>query len=159
MENWKQVADSVYEVSDLGRVRNIQTGTFVQPYWQGKYLAFTIHRKRKRQVVRMQVAVLEAFVSERPKGMVAAHLDGDPSNNRLDNLIWATFSENEAHKVLHGTHSRGEKSPHSKFTNSEAELIRKAYSLGLSRIDLARLTKVNVATIDCIVSGKRYQST
>ena len=35
--------------------------------------------------------------------MLCRHLDGNPHNNRLDNIVWGTVVENEADKVRHGT--------------------------------------------------------
>lgn len=156
METWKQFRETPYEVSSLGAVRNAGTSTSVKPYWQGKYLAFTVHESGRRQAIRLHVAVLETFCGRRPEGMVGAHLDGDPANCRLDNLAWTTPSENEAHKLAHGTDARGEKSTQARFTNSEADLVRKAHQLGLTLVDLARLTKVNVSTIHRIVTGEKY---
>lgn len=51
----------------------------------GKYRTFRVHR-----------LVLLAFVGPCPEGMEARHEDGDPSNNRLDNLAWGTPAENRA---------------------------------------------------------------
>ena len=53
--------------------------------------------------------VLEAFVGPRPEGMVARHLNGDPGDNRLENLAWGTQSENNYDKVRHGTHHNANK--------------------------------------------------
>lgn len=47
--------------------------------------------------------VMATFVGPCPEGMVVCHIDGDASNNRLDNLMYGTCSENELHKEGHGT--------------------------------------------------------
>src|SRR5690348_3410561 len=47
--------------------------------------------------------VLEAFTGYAPQGMETRHLDGNPQNNRLENLKWGTPSENGADRVRHGT--------------------------------------------------------
>lgn len=61
----------------------------------------TIDGKRVRR--RVHVLVLEAFVGP-ADGRVCRHLDGDPTNNRLDNLTWGTYSENAYDRVRHGRH-------------------------------------------------------
>ena len=53
--------------------------------------------------------VLEAFVGLRGKGQECRHLDGDPLNNRLDNLAWGSVSENALDRVRHGTHHQASK--------------------------------------------------
>lgn len=35
-----------------------------------------------------------------------SHINGDRSDNRVENLAWKTHKENEADKVLHGTVTR-----------------------------------------------------
>lgn len=48
--------------------------------------------------------VLEAFVGACPEGMEARHFpDRDTSNNRLENLRWATHQQNIDDKKFHGT--------------------------------------------------------
>jgi hypothetical protein len=46
--------------------------------------------------------VLEAFVGPCPEGMEACHNNGDPADNRLENLRWDTRSANAKDKVRHG---------------------------------------------------------
>ena len=53
--------------------------------------------------------VLEAFVGPRPEGMECRHLDGNPLNNRLENLCWGTPSENAWDRVHHGNHFQAKK--------------------------------------------------
>lgn len=46
--------------------------------------------------------ILEAFVGPKPLGLECRHLDGDPLNNRLDNLLWGTHQENIADATKEG---------------------------------------------------------
>jgi hypothetical protein len=67
-------------------------------------------RRRDRLTsARVHRLVLEAFVGPCPEGMVGCHNDGDPLNNRLDNLRWDTPSNNERDKWVHGTHHQRRK--------------------------------------------------
>jgi hypothetical protein len=68
--------------------------------------------------------VLEAFVSPCPPGMECRHLDGNPSNPRLDNLKWGTRAENVADTAKHGTRAAGERHGGAKLTTSETVAIR-----------------------------------
>lgn len=47
--------------------------------------------------------VMFAFIGPRPDGMECCHWDGDPTNNRVDNLRWDTPKGNAADKIRHGT--------------------------------------------------------
>ncbi len=62
-------------------------------------------------------------------GEEVRHLNGNPSDNRIDNLAWGTHRENEADKRLHGTMVRGEKQWMSRLTEAqviEARALRNA---------------------------------
>ncbi len=54
-------------------------------------------------------AVLLAFVGPCPEGMEACHNNGDPLDNRVENLRWDTRSNNTLDKVAHGTHPMASK--------------------------------------------------
>lgn len=53
--------------------------------------------------------VLLAFVGDRPEGMDIRHLDGDPENNKVENLMYGTRSENTFDAVRHGTNFESRK--------------------------------------------------
>ncbi|WP_405506891.1 NUMOD4 motif-containing HNH endonuclease [Streptomyces cyaneofuscatus] len=110
-EEWRPISgtDDLYEVSNLGRVRSWARnarGRVIKPQsHQGGYVAVVMLKKR-RAVHRL---VLEVFVGLRPHGMVCRHLDGNKTNNRLDNLKWGTYAENLADMKAHGTHANAAK--------------------------------------------------
>lgn len=113
-ENWLPVVgfESSYEVSDLGRVRSLIQDKIIDPYAgnQRGHLRISLNpevgAQRGLYVHRL---VLDAFVEPFPKGKECRHLDGDPTNNRLDNLRWGTQSENNLDRVRHGTHQNSVK--------------------------------------------------
>ena len=67
------------------------------------YLKVSLRRDGMRYIRAIHRLVLETFIGPCPPGMETRHLDGNPANNRLDNLRWGTKAENEADKVRHGT--------------------------------------------------------
>jgi len=56
--------------------------------------------------------------------MECRHINGNPANNRLDNLLWGTPTENAADRDLHGTTARGERNAAATLTESQAREIK-----------------------------------
>lgn len=127
-ESWRPIAEG-YEVSDQGRVRsyrNRQGHPQSQPRLlsqikRGGYCYVKLTRARDVQVHQL---VLEAFVGLCPEGMECRHLDGQRSNNRLENLCWGSKPENYADRRSHGTDNAGERHWHAKLTEQLVRMIR-----------------------------------
>lgn len=124
MTNWRPVPGwEYYEVSDEGEVRSLdrvvtkKDGS--QQFYKGKRLRSrstpTGHRyvqlsKDSRPIgVAVHRLVMEAFVGPAPEGNEVCHNDGDPANNRLENLRYDTHSENAFDAVQHGVHPQARK--------------------------------------------------
>jgi NUMOD4 motif/HNH endonuclease len=119
-ETWRPIPGyDGYEVSDLGRVRAVDRVRMLRNRWgdvkprryRGRIIAQATNdygykcvrlgtHASKEEVHRL---VLLAFVGPRPPRHETAHWDGDPANNVLSNLRWATKSENYQDSVRHGT--------------------------------------------------------
>lgn len=59
-----------------------------------------------------------------PNHTDVAHNDGNPGNNSVENLRWATHRDNQLDMFKHGTAQNGEKSVTCKITESQAIEIR-----------------------------------
>lgn len=105
-EQWRGVSgfENHYEVSDHGRVRSLDRvipgkdgrttkfhGRVLSPERQKSGHLSVRLGNRKKYVHRL---VLDAFVGPCPAGMEACHADDIPANNHLDNLRWASRSDN-----------------------------------------------------------------
>jgi HNH endonuclease len=110
-----------HEVSSHGNVRvavksskfGMEPGSHLTGSWSAKgYHQVRIkHIDGGSKLCWVHRLVLEAFVGYAPDGYVTRHRDGDPRNNRLDNLCWGTQVENQADRKLHGTDNSGERNP------------------------------------------------
>lgn len=118
---------------------------FVALRLAGRYVTRRVHQ-----------LVLLAFVGPRPEGMQCRHLDGDPTNNQLENLRWGTPLENHADSVRHGTISRGERHPAAKLTRDAVLAIRRLRRSGWQCPAIARLCGVGAGAIHLIVTRKRW---
>jgi len=104
---WRPVVgyEGLYVVSSTGLVRSLTTGRLLttRPGGAG-YPNARLRRDGKCRTFYVHRLAGEAFIGPLPKGMVTRHLDGDPMNNRLENLRYGTYSENSRDQVRHGTH-------------------------------------------------------
>ena len=120
METWKAIPgyEGLYEVSDQGRVRSLDryvecVGPIKGRYFSKKkgrvlrpgpsnygHLSVVLGRNNTRMVHEL---VLRAFVGEPPEKHECCHNNGDPADNRLQNLRWGTRSENIFDAVRQGT--------------------------------------------------------
>jgi len=98
--------------------------------------------------------VLLAFKGACPSGMEAAHLDGNPRNNRVDNLAWCTKLENNQQRVAHGTQARGERVGVSKLKEREVLEIRGSQDISYAK--LGRAYGVCVDTIRKIITRETW---
>jgi hypothetical protein len=162
MEVWKPVPgwEGYYDVSDHGRVRSHyhKGKPRVRP-WIKKpvvqrrgyhQIAFVSGERYERTTIHR--LVLKAFIGPCPDHMEGCHLDGNPSNNRLDNLKWGTKAENMAHRDDHGRTVKGEKQWEALFTEAEVKDMRARYASGEK---LSKLVNSLVAEKGCDPSTVR----
>lgn len=162
-EEWRVVPlDPGYEVSSGGRVRNARTGRPLTPWYAGAgYLYVQLWRSRIKTGVHRLVAF--AFLGEPPSPHhEVAHNDGNPENNHVSNLRWATHAENQADIRKHGTgyyHGwRGETHPTAKLNDQQVREIRQRCRQGrASRKALAAEFGVSRASIDQIAQGRTWK--
>ena len=111
-EAWKPVVgyEELYEVSNTGKVWSIRKEKTLSPAKNTSgHLYVRLHKGDKGKKKYIHRLVLEAFVGACPEGMETRHLDGNPANNRIDNLIWGTCSDNNFDIVRHGRHRNARK--------------------------------------------------
>jgi hypothetical protein len=108
-EVWRPVVGSLrYEISDQGRIRNAETDHLLRPQRTAKgYLSVMLHdAEGDQRTVLVHRLVAAAFIGPSNGRPVVRHLDGNPSNNTVGNLAWATYSDNNFDTVRHGHHHK-----------------------------------------------------
>jgi len=98
------------------------------------YPRVNIYRDHVMFVRTVHQLVLGAFFS-RPPSSECRHLDGDSTNNRIENLRWGSVSDNAIDRVVHGTCPllrKGIDHPQGKITDEEVVEIVDAARSGTS---------------------------
>ena len=110
-----------YECSTLGRIRRKASARSSRAHAHAElrgwldpdgYRRYELRKDNKKHLVRGHVAVAATYYGPCPDGHECRHLDGDPSNNRLDNLAWGTDAENKADRAWHKRHPRTRRPAH-----------------------------------------------
>ena len=103
MENWKDIKDyeNIYQVSNLGNVRRVYKkkkgfGKLNPIKHSGGYQRLKLRNKGNDKDVYIHRLVADAFLDR--KGLkIVNHVDGDKTNNNVNNLEWVTQRENVSH--------------------------------------------------------------
>lgn len=170
IEEWRPVVDweGLYEVSSHGRVRSCRrvvlrsdgrTQTFaerirkLQLMLDGR-LAVHLCRDSKPHSLLVHRLVARAFLGDPEDGSEVCHGDGDPQNNRVENLRWDSRSGNMLDKLAHDTHNRGERHNMVKLREIDVREIRDLYAGGALQRDIAEKFGVTQQAVSRIIRRK-----
>ena len=178
MENWKDVTgwEGLYQVSDLGRVKALPRTFVTRNKWGemvkhiperikklnltsgNNYLAVTLTHKGRIGRGLVHRLVCEAFHGPAPSPHHhCAHADGDPLNNRADNLRWATPRENAEDTRQHGRMRLGENSNLAKLAPDQVRAIRARADAGEAIKSLAAEYGLTREGVSAIVKRKNWR--
>jgi hypothetical protein len=95
----------LYKVSTFGKIMSCKTGKLRKSSRASKYghLHVVLFKNKIKKYFLVHRLVLETFIGPCPPGMECRHLDGNPTNNKLNNLRWGTHKENIQDSIKHGT--------------------------------------------------------
>lgn len=167
---WKPIPDweGFYEISDRGEVRSvdrrvtcgygfdriIKSQYIRQVKGQKGYMLVKLSRAGEYRQFLVHQLVLKAFVGPRPEGQVCRHLNGNQTDNRLENLAWGTEKENGADKAKHGT-GKGERHGRSRLTAFQAFMLRELPA-SISNGEIGRQFGVTGASISNLRRGVNW---
>ena len=92
-----------YEVSNLGKVRNIKSRRILKPSLnEDGYLRHCLSENNKKKYLFLHRILATAFIDNPDEKPQVNHIDENKTNNDLSNLEWCTVKEN----MIHGTRTK-----------------------------------------------------
>lgn len=170
-EIWKKTTVCNFiEASSFGNVRRLtdtkngryqwaigrqKKGYIYSPIIKNGYLAIRVSDGGSRKQLLVSRLVCDAFYGAAPEGNYhAAHKDGNPLNNKKDNLYWATPAQNIADRERHGKTMRGDSHYNRKLSSKDVKKIRIMLNSGESQHAIAEKFNVTNHTI-CDINRRK----
>src|SRR5690625_806233 len=162
-EEWRPVPtlEGRYEASTHGRLRWV--GPPVGSTYPGRvieakpdkngYLIVKPYPRPDRRGVGIHRLVAWAFHGPCPDGHEVNHIDGDPTNNRPENLEYVTHAENVQHswEVLGRKALRGQAHPRAKLSECDVRAIRARAAAGETISQIAADYPVNHWSVGAVI--------
>lgn len=155
---YKYILDDKYKVTEDGKIINAKTNKVLHQY-KGKDGYFRCQFGGKTRLVHR--VILSAFINQPKEKEFVNHIDGNKSNNSLNNLEWCNRSENLKHAYLHNLKSsKGEKNGRCKLSKSDVDFIREKYIRGdeeFGELGLANKFGVSRQTIGAVICRQNWK--
>lgn len=112
-EIWKDVVgyEGLYQVSNLGRVKSLPKQVGFRPQQEKLtaifidkrgYCKTNLYKNNTHKQVYVHILVGQAFIPNVADKPQINHIDGDKTNNTVENLEWCTAKENVRHAYTTG---------------------------------------------------------
>ena len=164
-ELWKDIHryEGRYKISNTGRVfssnryygsRILKTRLSQFGY---PYVVLCVNQNRKTIVVHRLVAL--AFLDKPKDKNNVNHIDGDKTNNKVENLEWCNASENQLHAVRTGLRKKlsGSDATNVKLSVEEVIYIRKNFKLKTKKY-LSEKFNITVSNIYKIYNRETWKN-
>lgn len=148
-----------HSASSLGNIRNDKTGrVLAQRAWGAqKYLIVGVCELGVRKTYSVHRLCALAFLGNPPTAQhQVAHYDGDPENNRIENIRWVLPEGNAQDRKRHGTSPTGSSNVFAKLHEKDIPRIKEQRRAGVPTNTIATTYGVHPDTIRLIVSGKTW---
>lgn len=103
-EIWKDIPgyEGLYQASNLGRIRSLhfrggKNQKILTPYNVLGYLRIRIFKDKKQKSIGVHRLIALTFILNPENKPEVNHIDGNKTNNIVENLEWVTASENVTH--------------------------------------------------------------
>lgn len=162
IEVWKNISGFPgYQVSSLGRVKscvrmNRRREMIRKTPLRAGYPFLVLCKKGERFQIHVHVLVAKAFLDKSATRKHVNHIDGNRTNNTVENLEWVTHRENRIHACRILGKGRGSENGNSSLKEHQVKEIKAKLKLGRSLREIAKEYDVVKGTILFIKQGRTW---
>lgn len=138
-----------YAISNLGNIKNVKTGRVLKLCLNPRgYYSYTFYKKGIRKTFRIHRLVAIYFIDNPNNLPYVNHIDGNKTNNRVENLEWCTAKQNDEHARRTGLKVQ-EKPVLAENVESGEKIAFKSVS------EAGAILGINKGSISKVLHGKR----
>ena len=164
IEIWKDIIgyEGIYQVSNLGNVKSfhnskINNGFVLKPSKSKKgYLIVYLSKNSIMKSIKIHRLVAIAFIENKSNKPQVNHINGNKTDNNVNNLEWVTNSENMLHAYSNGLMFFSEKRRNSL---NKKVIDNKTGKIFNSAKDASNFIKMNYQTFCSQLNGSRNNNT
>ncbi len=95
--------ESLYSVSNIGRVKSHISNRILKPLLRKTgYLEICLYKNKRKKYYLLHRVVAETFLEPIEGANEINHIDGDKTNNCIENIEWSTRKQNLQHAYENG---------------------------------------------------------
>lgn len=173
-EIWKDIRDyeGFYKASPSGSILSLHKNyfgknasrktnkTLSQHIDKNGYVSVVLVKNKIKKTQKLHRLIAMTFIDNPKNKPCVNHINGIKTDNRVENLEWVSYSENELHAIATGLKNhdkiRGENSCNAILNKEKATEIKKMIENGVRSSDIARMFKVSPQLICDIKKGRRW---
>lgn len=94
------IFDGYYQVTNDGRLYSVRRSKWLRPNTDKYgYLYYVISINSERHTLKAHKLVAECYIPNPENKPTVDHINGDRKDNRVDNLRWATYKEQQCNEI------------------------------------------------------------